>query len=441
MKKIILSLLFFISFTVVEAQKKDAIAKFYLKRAYEAIESRVDYQSAQFDFEEAMDRIDTIVDRQIASLGASIYYELHLKKPTIEEKLQFLAKAREYSKLYFSLYKDSTSEEYLTNTGFSIKIAESTEVLEQELEKKRQENLKKQKELRRIDSLKTVWQNKYNSLVFEADSIYKFNKNNIALYTKNGFLGIINDVGDILFEADEFKDALVFDGYIILKNRVSEPTKIYSFNTNNSEGFLLPRISDFNPLSTHYGTVMLPRGNGLLVTYPNNAYKPFIYDLNARKVVQFNKNLQDLFKDLKKADKIDKYNKDDQIKIGKNWYNFGGHLGGGVYPLYETENTKLFGFLCSLDGSVLRASSDYSAIGTFYNNNFQAISGTESVWINQNGTKLNQVKEEAKDYLGNSEIKKLEAGGFHIMKEGIIVLGEEKLEKMSLFLQKFPKKQ
>jgi len=89
----------------------------------------------------------------------------------------------------------------------------------------------------------------------------------------------------------------------------------------------------------------------------------------------------------------------------------------------------------------LRASSDYSAIGTFYNNNFQAISGTESVWINQNGTKLNQVKEEAKDYLGNSEIKKLEAGGFHIMKEGIIVLGEEKLEKMSLFLQKFPKKQ
>ncbi|UAM97333.1 hypothetical protein K8354_13525 [Polaribacter litorisediminis] len=440
MKKTILSIVFLISFTLINAQKKVAIANFYIKRANTAIESSLDYKAALSDFENALENIDTISDRKIASLGSSIYFELHLKKPTIEEKLEFLKKAKEYSDLYFSLFEDVTSEEYNANVPRSIKIMEATEVLEEELEKKRLAFIKKQKELKRIDSLKTVWQNKYNSLVFEADSIYKFNKNNIALYSKNGFFGIINDVGDVLFEADEYKDALVFDGYIILKNRITEPTKLYSFNTNNSEGFLLPRIADFNALSTHYGAVMLPRGNGILVTYPNNSYEPFIYDLNAKNVVKFTQDLQDLFKNLKKADKIDKYNKDDQIKIGKNWYNFGGHIGGGVYPLYETENPKLFGFLCALDGSLLQASSGYKAIGTFYNNNFQAISDTESFWINQNGTKLNQVREEAKDYSGNSEIKKLDSGGFHIIKEGVIILGEEKLENRSLFLQKFPKK-
>lgn len=424
----------------MNAQKKSAIANYFIKRATTAIETSYDFNTALSDFEKAIENIDTISDRKIASLGSSIYFELHHKKPSIEEKLEFLKKAKEYSDLYFHLHKDETSEEYNANVPRSIKIMEATEVLEEELEKKKQALIKKQKELKRIDSLKTVWQNKYNSLVIKVDSIYKFNENNIAVYSKNGFLGIINDVGEILFEANEYKDALVFDGYIILKNSITEPTKLYSFNTNNSEVFLLPRISDFNPLSTHYGTVMLPRGNGVVVTYPNNSYKPFIYDLSTKEVIKFTKDLQDLFKDLKKADKIDKYNKDNQIKIDKNWYNFGGHLGGGVYPLYEAENPKLFGFLCSLDGSLLRASSDYKAIGTFYNNNFQAISDTESFWINQNGTKLNQVKEEAKDYAGNSKIKKLDTGGFHIMKEGLIILGEEKLEKMSLFLQKFPKK-
>ncbi|MGK0412939.1 MAG: hypothetical protein ACJA1B_001141, partial [Polaribacter sp.] len=137
MKKIILSLIFLISFTLINAQKKSAIANVYIKRAYNAIESSVDYNAALSDFENALENIDTIADRKIASLGTSIYFELHLKKPTIEEKLEFLKKAKEYLDLYFRLYKDDTSEEYLTNVGRSIKIMETTAVLEEELEKKR----------------------------------------------------------------------------------------------------------------------------------------------------------------------------------------------------------------------------------------------------------------------------------------------------------------
>lgn len=37
---------------------------------------------------------------------------------------------------------------------------------------------------------------------------------------------------------------------------------------------MLPAVSDFSTLSTSYRKVMLPRGNGRVVTYPNNAKEP-----------------------------------------------------------------------------------------------------------------------------------------------------------------------
>lgn len=438
MKKILISIICLLTFAVTEAQTNKDIANVYIRRATEAIESSIDYKTALFMFQKAMKYTDTILDKKVATLGSSIYFEMHHKQPTLQEQLQFLEKAKSYSSQYFLLTKNKKSEEYINNTENFVFIQENIEILKVKIDKIETDRIKKEKELRRIDSLKTVWENKSNSLSIKADSIYAFNKNKVALYKKDVYFGVINDIGEILLEANEYVDALAFDGYIIFKNKIDAPTKLYSFNTNTNLGFLIPSISDFNTLSTHYGKVMLPRGNGRLVTYPNNSKEPFIYDLSVRKTVKV-ANLKELFKSLKKADIIVKYNKDDEVKVGKEWYNFGGHLGGGIHPLYAVEGYNLKGFLCSLDGRFLNAVSDYQYLGSFYNNKYQALKGAEVLWVNQNGTKVNAAKDEAKKYSGNSILNKLENGNYQITKDGIIILGKENLEKLPDFLRSFSK--
>lgn len=436
MRRLIVIITFLMAFVVSNAQSNKDIANVYIKRAKEAIENSVDFSVALINFKKAMRYTDTITDRKVASLGASVYFEVYHKQPTLAEQLEFLEKAKYYSSQYFNLAKNTKSDEYIVNTENFVFIQENIEKVKTELEEIRKERLRKEKELRRLDSLKAVWENKSNSLSLTVDSIYKFNKNSTALYKKDGFYGVINDLGEVLIEANEYKDALSFDGYIIFKNQKNNPTKIYSFNTANKIGFKIPDVSDFNILSTHYGMVMLPRGNGRLVMYPNNSHKVFIYDLNVRKTIIV-ANPENLYKRLKKSDIIDKYNKDNELKINKEWYMFGGHLGGGVHPLYAIEGYELKGFLCSLDGRFLKSQLDYQYLGAFYNNNYQAVKGDKVVWVNQNGTEVNPAKDESGKYTGNSVIKKLNNGNYQILKEGIIILGKEKLERMPDFLRKF----
>ena len=422
MKKILITFICLLSITLAEAQSNKDIANVYIRRAQEAITESIDFETALGMFQKAMKYTDTILDKNVATLGASVYYETYHRQPTLQKQLDFLEKSKLYSKQYFDLNngKNKNSEDFLNNTDNYVFILENIETIKKELARLEAERIKKDKEIRRIDSLKTVWKNKSNSLSIKVDSIYGFNKNNVALYKKNGFFGVIDDVGEILFEAKEYKDAVAFDGFIILKDKVDKPTKLYSFNEKTKIGFLISSISEFNTLSTHYGKVMLPRANGKLVTYPNNSHKPFIYDLNARKVVRLN-NLKELFKTLKKADVIGKYNKDDEVKIEKEWYNFGGHLGGGIHPLYAIEGYELKAFLCSLDGKVLNTNRGFENIGAFYNNTFQVKNGNVISWINQNGTKVNTVENEASGYDGNSILNKLENGNYQLTKDGIII--------------------
>lgn len=177
--------------------------------------------------------------------------------------------------------------------------------------------------------------------------------------------------------------------------------------------------------------------NGQLVTYPNNSYEPFIFDLNTRSLVRL-ENQKELFKSLRKSDAIDKYNNDGEVKKDKTWYTFGGHLGGGVHPLYE-ENYVLSGFLFSIDGTFFSAKTDYQYIGPFYNNTMQAIQGNETIWVNQNGTKISSVEDQSKEYSGESRVVKTD-GGFHIMQGDKIVLGDDKLETIEDFVARFFKK-
>ena len=434
-KTILITLLLFLG-TYTYSQSDNDIAKVYIKRANEAIEESIDFKSALDNFEKAMKYMDTITDRRIASLGSDIYFENHLKKENLEGKLEFLKKAEAFSKQYFALAKNKKLEEYTENVEKSILIKETISEIENQIKILEEEKKAREKELRRIDSLKTVWENKSKELSLKVDNISDFNKNNLALFTKNGYYGIINDIGEIIIEANEYKDALSFDGYFLLKNKKEEPNKIYIYNTNSNKGFLLPNVSEFNTISTHYGQVMLPRGNGRVVTYPNNSYQPMVFDLNVQKVVRV-QNEKELFKKLKKGDIIDKYNKDGEIKINKKWYDFGGHVGGGIHPLYFNKNYEVHSYLCSIDGKILLTASDYKYIGPFHNNKIQAIYNGETTWINQNGTKVSEAKDDSGKYAGKSKLKKLENGSYQIIRDGIIILGQEKLEKMSDFLRKY----
>jgi hypothetical protein len=438
MKNILLAIAFLFTISLTYSQSEKVIASAYIKRANEAIETSVDFKSALTSFNKAMKYMDTITDRKIAMLGSKIYFEIHQKQGDLKNQLEFLNKSKEYCDQYFALFKNNTSEEYINSTEHSILVRETLAELKLRIEEEEKEIRKKELELKRIDSLKTLWATKSKKLTISVDSIYSFNKNNYALYTKEGSFGVINDLGEIIVEANEYKDALSFDGYIILKNKASEPTKLYCFNSKENSGYQLPSIYDFNTLSTHYGEVMMPRGNGRLVTYPNNSNQPFVYDLNVKSPVGI-ANKAELLKNLKKSDVIDKYNRDEQVKIGGTWYDFGNHLGGGVHPLYLEGNNNVDCYLFTANGKREFTANSFKNLGSFYNGKLQAVTGNQVVWINQEGVKVSNAKDEAIKYDGSSTVKRLEDGTYQIVRNGIITLGEETLEKMPDFLRKFSK--
>lgn len=434
MKKYILVLLLFSGFLTFGQASNKAIVNAYVKRANTAME-QLDAEQALKNFEKALERLDTITDRRIAKLGSLIYFELHHKQDTAKDQLEYLKISKEYLNQYFRIYNKENTEEYSDAIDDQLMYDDAIEELELKIKEEEEEELRRKLELKRIDSLKTVWQNKSESLSIAVDSIYAFNKNKIALFKKGGFYGLMNDVGETILNADEYVDVVNFDNYFIFKNKETAPNKLYCYNSKAKNGFLIPFISDFNTLSTHYGKVMLPRGNGRLVTYPNNSTEPLVFDLNVRKAVKV-ANTKELFKSLDKSDAIDKSNSDGEVKVNKEWYKFGGHLGGGIHPLYAEEGYNLKAFLCAIDGKVLNATTDYQYIGAFYNGKFEALKGTERVWINQNGTIVGNAKNKAGTYNGKSKVVKLENGKYQIMMDGMIILGDEQLEKMPDFLKK-----
>ena len=408
------------------AQTNDEIAGVYLKRARKVIEESIEFKEAKVLYEKAMRYVDSVKTSDMAMLGARIYYELEEYKT-----------AKRLSKKYFALVKNRKSEEYEDQLELAILITEELEQQEEEQKRLEEARIKKEKEIKFIDSLKTEWRSKAKSMVLPFDGIDAFNKYQVAIYRYKGKVGLLSDVGEIIVEANDFEDVVSFDGIFIFKDKANEPSKLYYYNMSTSEGFDIPALSTFNTLSTHYGTVMLPRANGQLVTYPNNSYEPFIFDLNTRSLVRL-ENQKELFKRLRKSDAIDKYNNDGEVKKDKTWYTFGGHLGGGVHPLYE-ENYVLSGFLFSIDGTFLSAKTDYQYIGPFYNNTMQSIQGNETIWVNQNGTKISSVEDQSKEYSGESRVVKTD-GGFHIMQGDKIVLGDDKLETIEDFVARFFKK-
>lgn len=425
MKKLLLTFLCAAFFSHSYAQNNSEIANIYINRAHAVIEESIDFKEALVLFEKGMKYLDTLVSPSVASLGSRIYFEL--------EKYR---EAQKLSKQYFLIVKNKKSEEYTQQLELFVAISEELELQIGREIKQERENFKKAKEQRRIDSLKNIWKNMSQNFSIEVDSIYQFNVNNYALFNRQGKFGIINDKAEIIVKAKDYSSSASYAGFILLKNKEKKPTKIYYFNTNNGSGSLLPNPSDFNSISTHYGKVMLPRSDGRLVTYPNNSYEPMVYDLNQNKIVT-TLNKERALKFLKINGVIKKYNDDDEVKIDKSWYIYGGHIGGGIHPLYIKNNYDVNAFLCSIDGTVLFTASNYDHIGAFYEGSAQAIKGNTVFWINQNGTKISQGIDNKAIYSGNSEVVKVTEGVYQIIRNNKIIRGDETLEKMKDFLNKF----
>ncbi|NVJ89300.1 MAG: hypothetical protein HWD82_07650 [Flavobacteriaceae bacterium] len=435
-KKKVLFILCFFAFLTTYSQLDEAIANTYIKRANKAIEETVDFTLAAEYFEKALERLDTITDKNIAILGCRIYFEIHQKQETLEKEIALLKKAESYFKQYDLLTKKKSTEEYrLHIEDLYVPILENIERVEEEIKYEKEQQRKRELYKKKIDSLESVWDNKSKSLEIELDSIFTFNKNNIALYKRGNFYGLINDIGEIISAANEYVDVLAFDGFFIFKNSENNPSKLFCYNSNTNNSFSLPNISDFFNLSTHFGKVMMPRGNGRLVTYPDNSTKAFVFELNSQKQVTI-EDERELLKDLDKADVIDKFNKDGEVKKDKEWYKFGGHLGGGIHPLYAEEGYSLLAFLCAVDGKMIDAIKDYQFIGPFYDGRFEALKGSSRVWINQNGTEVSDAIDESKGYTGNTTAVKLDNGAYQLMRNGFIILGEEQLEKKEEFVNK-----
>jgi len=427
MKKTLVILVFIFSSTFFYGQTNEEIAGVYIRKAQKNY-ANIEIDEAAKNFNKAIKLLDTVNRASIARLGTLIQFEL-----------QHYDTAKKYARYYFKLVKNKKTEDYTQLLDLYVTIAEELEKIE--IEKLKQENarLAREKEARRIDSLKTVWQKKAASLTIDITGIDGFNKNNVSIFNNGAFVGIMDHLGNVIVTADTYTAVKRYDGFILLLDKEKEPTKIFSYDTHTKSGVLLPAISEFNTLSTHYGNVMMPRGNGTIVAYPNNSLKAYIYNVNTKKFAKI-ADERALFKELRKADKIDKYNKEGQVKLGKEWFNFGGHLGGGVYILYKKDYT-LHGFLCSLDGTVLKT-NNYQGIGIFHNAKYHVINSDESYWVNQNGTKVAEPKNEAGLYGGNSKIVSLEKGGFQIHQKidgyNYIILGTEKLEFLEDFLRKHP---
>lgn len=137
-KKLLITLLICVCGIIqIQAQSNKAIAYSYIKKANAAIENSIDYAEALINFNKAMEYMDVITDRKVASLGARSYYEIHHKQRTLQRQIHFLEISNKYSKQYFALAKNKNSDEYQENLELYSHAKRDLAKLKYALRKKR----------------------------------------------------------------------------------------------------------------------------------------------------------------------------------------------------------------------------------------------------------------------------------------------------------------
>ncbi|MDT0559335.1 hypothetical protein RM697_11780 [Ichthyenterobacterium sp. W332] len=419
-------LFLFFSFSInAIAQTDEELGGAYLKRAENSYNNGEIDESVTY-FKKAVKLFGDTRNSRISRLGMILSFE---------QEDYFIA--RSYSYDYFELAEKGT-EDYNEMLDLRVDIDLNIDLEIAEMKRIEKETLIKEAQERKLDSLKKVWQTSSLDYNIEVDSISKFNVNNIAIYKKDNAFGIMDDVGNILEEASLYKHAISYDNFILLLSNKDKPTKIYYYNTNTGDNGLLPSVVSFNSSSTHYGKVMLPRANGLIVAYPNNSTKVYLYNLITKEFVTI-QNQKDVLKNLRKNDIIDNYNKVGQVKLDKKWLFIGGDIGGGIFALYEGKN-RLYGFLNTYDGNIY-ANEYYNYLGA-YDGNFELIDSENRFWMTSEGTRQDYNNDKNGTYNGLTKVVKLKDGSYrfhqNIDGQDYLVLRKQKLINQNAFIAKRP---
>ncbi|MCB0387950.1 MAG: hypothetical protein KDD23_04335 [Winogradskyella sp.] len=423
MKSLFITFFLLIGIFSIHSQTEQEIGSVYIKRAEESFkEGNMD--EARDYFKKARQYIKEIEDSKVARIGA-----------LLSDDIGDYQKAQILTKRYFDLNPEKSTDEYLEMLELYVHIEEALEAKKIEQIKIAEEQIREENKQKRLDSLTNVWTQRSNMFYLNIDSIGTFNQYNIAIYKLEDHIGLMDHLGQVVIEANTYEHALDYDGYVLFMDDKIKPTRLFCYNASTKKGYQLPSITQFDPQAYDYGKVMLPRANGLLVAYPNNASNVLIFNLNTQ---EFQKGLdkKEYLKTLKKNDIIEKYNNDLQIKIEKNWYELGDALGGGIHPLYE-HKTKLYGFLNTFNGTVY-TSNYYSHFGAFCNGKFQIVENNKHLWMDVEGLKYEDNENESGAYSGASTFVKDNTGKYKIVQKvdgkNKLVYGDEQLPMLNDFL-------
>ncbi len=162
--------------------------------------------------------MDSIPNSRVAKLGTLLHYE---------HKNYF--EARSYARLYFQLETDKSTEEYGTMLETVVNIQDEIDEFIIEQKALKVKRLKEERETRRLDSLNNLWTNLSRAYTIKMDSIYKFNQYNLAVFSKNGQLCIMDDVGTIVEKTNDYEYFISYDGYIMMLDKQKNPSKIYVY--------------------------------------------------------------------------------------------------------------------------------------------------------------------------------------------------------------------
>lgn len=149
---------------------------------------------------------------------------------------------------------------------------------------------------------------------------------------------------------------------------------------------------------------------------------------------------KDMLKELKKNDIIEKYNKDGQIRLDKQWLSLGSHLGANIYELYS--DSGLYGFLSTSDGKLWDVTY-YNYLGGFCDDNFELLEGDKRFWIDAEGVRRESNKDENGKYSGTSRFRKTTDGNYIITQnrngKDYLILGDNALLNKMCFVADAPR--
>lgn len=115
MKKFLILVICVFGAFQIHAQTKNQQAYNYIRKANRAIEKSIDYSEALINFNKAVKLMGVIKDKNVASLGARAYFEIHHKQRTVQKQIAFLEKSNTYSKQYFLLATNKNTNDYQEN--------------------------------------------------------------------------------------------------------------------------------------------------------------------------------------------------------------------------------------------------------------------------------------------------------------------------------------